>query len=149
LSRVNAVRRPGACNDGRFAAEHPGAAAVSLPFAFLFVFGFLGAATIWWGRGRIRRLELERMPVLIGEAMMRLGITPADAEAAGLDRAVAAAGERCRDCPAGSECRDWLAYRTRPAPGRRCRNAVLLDEIKARRPPQPPPASPPRNLGIY
>ncbi len=122
---------------------------MTLPLAFLLVFGFLGAATIWWGRGRIRRIDLGRMPVLIGQAMARLGITPADAEAAGLDRAVLVAGERCRDCEVGGECRDWLAYRSSPAPGRRCPNAVLLDEIKARRPPPTPPATPPRNLGIY
>lgn len=33
---------------------------MTLPLAFLLVFGFLGALTIWWGRGRIRRKR--RMP---------------------------------------------------------------------------------------
>jgi Family of unknown function (DUF6455) len=122
---------------------------MKMQVAFLLFFGFLGVATILWGQWRIRRIELSRMPVLIGEAMARLGITPADADSAGLDRAVSAAGESCRDCSVGSECRDWLASSRRSGPGRRCPNAALFDEIKARRAPQPPGVVPQRNHWIY
>ena len=115
----------------------------------LVVFGLMGMATIWWGRGRIRRLAFERMPVLIGEAMARLGLTPADAESAGLDRAVMKAGESCRGCGVAGECRDWLASSLREGPGDRCPNAMLFNEIRARRRPEAPPPVSHRNLGIY
>lgn len=122
---------------------------MTLPLMLLVLFGLLGLGTIWWGRGRIRRIEYGRMPVLIGEAMSRLGLTPADAESAGLDRAVVKAGESCRSCEVGSQCRDWLAASYRAGPGRHCPNAALFDEIRARRRPEPPRAVTPRNLGIY
>ena len=115
----------------------------------LVLFGLMAMATIWWGRGRIRRLAFERMPVLIGEAMARLGLTPADAESAGLDRVVSAVGERCRSCEVSGKCRDWLASSFRDGPGARCPNAMLFDEIRARRRPEPPRAVSHRNLGIY
>lgn len=121
---------------------------MKLPLAFILLFGFLAMATVWWGTWRMRRNELGRMPVLIGEAMARYGLTPRDAESAGLERAVVAAGERCRSCEVGSECRDWLASELVLHAAPRCPNAGLFEEIQALRKPAPRRAVP-RDFGAY
>jgi len=120
---------------------------MKLPVLMILVFSGLGALTVWWGNGRIRRIALGRMPVLIGEAMARLGLTPRDAESAGLEGAVLAAGERCRTCDEASVCRDWLAEGLVATREPRCPNQALFERIRAQRVPEPP--RPPRNLGAY
>ena len=121
---------------------------MTFAISMLVVFGFLAMATIFWGQGRIRRIEYGRMPIVVGEMMSRLGLTPRDAESAGLDRAVVAAGERCRKCEVGSQCRDWLASSfSSDAPGRHCPNAFLFDEIRRLRRPESP-VERPRNAGL-
>jgi hypothetical protein len=121
---------------------------MKLPLVLIVLFGILAAATIWWASLRIRRMELERMPVLIGEMMSSLGLTPRDAEDAGLERAVHAAGERCRNCDVATECRNWLAPELVPRPAPRCPNAPLFDAIRALRKPAPARAVP-RDFGAY
>ena len=121
---------------------------MTFAISMLVVFGFLAMATIVWGQSRIRRVEYGRMPIVVGEMMSRLGLTPKDAESAGLDRAVVAAGERCRTCEVGSQCRDWLASSfSNDAPGRRCPNAFLFDEIRRLRRPEAP-TEPPHHAGM-
>ena len=110
---------------------------MKLSLVFVLFFGILAAAAIWWVSLRIRRMELERMPVLIGEMMSSLGLTPRDAESAGLERAVLAAGEHCRNCGVVTECRNWLASDLVPRPAPRCPNAPLFEEIRALRKPAP------------
>lgn len=54
-------------------------------------------------------MRITRTGVLIGEAMKRRGITPADAEVAGLEPEVFAAQQRCATCAADPVCRVWLS----------------------------------------
>lgn len=91
------------------------------------------AATAWRAHRRRRRAILERTPLLIGEAMAKRGVYPADAEAAGLESEVAVAVRRCETCANTGQCRDWIAGGPRRGNSDFCPNAALFDEIEARR----------------
>jgi type VI protein secretion system component VasK len=56
------------------------------------------AVAIWSWRRSARRARLGRTPVLIGEAMAKRGISPADAEAAGLEGDLGKAVQLCAQC---------------------------------------------------
>jgi len=57
---------------------------------------------------RRREVRILATPVLVGEAMMRKGITPADAAAAGREAEVFSAVARCAACTSDAECRAAL-----------------------------------------
>jgi Family of unknown function (DUF6455) len=67
--------------------------------------------------------------VLIGEAMMRRGITPADAEAAGLEPEIVLAGKRCAVCAADAACRVVLSESGRADVPDVCPNRNIFDRI--------------------
>jgi hypothetical protein len=94
-----------------------------------------GGLTLWlWTRHRaLRRAQLSATPLLIGEAMNKRGVCPADAEAAGLEEELGAAVALCAGCPHTEGCRAWLAdgdARRSPA---YCANAPMLDRVAAAR----------------
>ncbi len=64
-----------------------------------------GYALLRWRRA----IRIMGTPVLIAEAMKRRGITPGDAEAAGLDADLLAAEARCAGCTAHLACRVMLS----------------------------------------
>lgn len=64
--------------------------------------------------------------LLIGEAMQRRGVTPADAEAAGLEGEMYAARERCANCISESACRVLLAAPKADVPAT-CPNRGFFD----------------------
>jgi hypothetical protein len=78
---------------------------------------------------RRRAARIRGTRVLIGEAMMRRGITPADAEAAGLEPEVAFAGKRCAVCAADATCRVVLSESGRADVPDVCPNRDLFDRI--------------------
>lgn len=84
-------------------------------------------------RFRVRRRDVQGAPNLVGCAMDRLGITPADAEAAGMEGALLQARERCANCTVRAECRAGLAaLLPRPLPSA-CVNAALFERIARER----------------
>lgn len=93
----------------------------------------LVAGGLWLLRFRYRRAILAHVPLLIGEAMAKRGVYPADAEAAGMESEVAAAVKRCEACSATEQCRDWIAGGRRRGNGLFCPNAALFDELDARK----------------
>lgn len=78
-----------------------------------------------------RALRVMGARVLIGEAMHRRGVTPADAEAAGLEAEVFAAGARCESCVAEGACRIWLSELAGGGLPDACPNRDLLDRVAA------------------
>ena len=95
-------------------------------------------AAIWMLASRRRRLAGTQ--VLIGEAMKRLGITPADAEAAGLEPALLAATQRCAGCTDTAQCRSRLGAFTGPPIPDQCPSHTLFAHIAAHKAAQPRPA---------
>lgn len=80
---------------------------------------------------RCRVARIRGTKVLIGEAMIRRGITPADAEAAGRGTEIFNAAQRCAVCAMDSICRDTLsAIARKDLPGE-CPNRALFDDIAA------------------
>lgn len=83
----------------------------------------------WSWRRRVRRAKLASTPVLIGAAMAKRGISPADAEAAGREGDLGQAVQLCAKCIDQQGCRSWLMS----GDGRRsppyCPNAALMDDI--------------------
>lgn len=80
-----------------------------------------------------RRAVLSATPLLIGEAMNKRGVCPADAEAAGLEGDLAQAVALCADCPHTEGCRDWLADGDGQRSPSYCANAPMLDRVAAAR----------------
>jgi hypothetical protein len=84
---------------------------------------------VWSWRRRVRRAQLAATPVLIGAAMAKRGISPADAEAAGREAELVQAVQLCAQCIDQEGCRSWLMS----GDGRRsppyCPNAALMDGI--------------------
>jgi hypothetical protein len=81
--------------------------------------------------------------VLIGEAMARKGITPADAAAAGPDSEVFAASRRCASCAVDPQCRAVLSQGAGDVPAE-CPNRGFFARIAAHKRSQemdPPPSS--------
>ncbi len=89
-----------------------------------------------------RRRRLAGTQVLIGEAMKQLGITPADAEAAGLEPALLAAMQRCAGCADTDECRSRLGALTGPPIPDQCPSHALFAHVAAHK------ASLPRGSGL-
>jgi hypothetical protein len=84
-----------------------------------------GAALLRWYRSaRIRGLG-----ALIGEAMRRRGITPADAEAAGLANEMTAAVQRCGACTSAAGCRVAMSRFGRWNLPEVCPNRQFLDRV--------------------
>lgn len=97
--------------------------------ALLFAAGIAGlllALSAW--RRRLRIMGTTRP---IGEAMRHRGITPADAEAAGLDCETAVAARRCASCSAQRECRANLSRVWSTGVPRDCANRMFFDCIAA------------------
>jgi hypothetical protein len=90
------------------------------------------AAVIWLGRValvRWRYARLKERPVLIGVAMDLYGITPKDAEDAGLGPELRRAAERCAKCGSTGECHGWLAAGSRSSLDDSCPNARYFQEV--------------------
>jgi len=80
---------------------------------------------------RRRTARIMQTQLLIGEAMMRRGITPAHAEAAGRGNEVFGAARQCAVCAVDGECREQLsAVPKGDLPGE-CPNRGIFDEIAA------------------
>jgi len=77
--------------------------------------------------------------VLIGEAMKRRGITPADAEAAGLEAEVLLAGKRCASCAEDGACRVLLSELGQGDVPGNCPNRGLFDRVAQHKAVQPEP----------
>lgn len=90
----------------------------------------LAAGGIWLLRFRYRRAILAHVPLLIGEAMAKRGVYPADAESAGMESEVAAAVARCEACNATEQCRDWIAGGRSRGNRAFCPNAALFDRLE-------------------
>lgn len=67
--------------------------------------------------------------VLIGEAMKRRGISPADAEAAGLEAEVLVAGSRCATCASDHACRVVLSELGKGDVPGNCPNRDFFDRV--------------------
>lgn len=84
---------------------------------------------IWSWRRAVRRARLAATPVLVGAAMAKRGISPANAETAGREGDLGKAVQLCAQCIDQQGCRTWLMS----GDGRRsppyCPNAALLDDI--------------------
>ena len=93
----------------------------------------LAAGGVWLLRFRHRRAVLAHVPLLIGEAMAKRGVYPADAETAGMESEVAAAVQRCEACAATEQCRDWIAGGRHRGNQAFCPNAALFDELEERK----------------
>jgi hypothetical protein len=61
--------------------------------------------------------------------MRRWGITPVDAESAGVESELATAREHCRNCESTAACRRWLAFGVTRRFAKHCRNRELFDSI--------------------
>lgn len=85
-----------------------------------------GYALLRWRRA----IRIMGTPVLIGEALKRRGITPADAEAAGLDAELLAAEARCAGCTADLACRVMLSEPGRGSLPATCPNRHFFDRIE-------------------
>lgn len=92
--------------------------------------GALIVAVVALARWR-RAVRILRTKVLIGEAMKRRGITPADAEMAGLEAEVLVAGERCSICAHDAACRVLLAELGSNDVPRSCPNLDFFDRVAA------------------
>ena len=76
-----------------------------------------------------RRARIAGSSTLVGEAMRRRGLTPADAESAGIEHEFFAAARRCSGCVAEAQCRASLA---RVLPGNlpsQCPNREFFDHL--------------------
>ncbi len=82
-------------------------------------------------------VRIMRTRVLIGEAMKRRGITPADAEAAGLEPEVLVAGQRCAVCSADPECRVLLSELGSNDVPDACPNRAFFDRVAQHKAVQP------------
>jgi len=81
---------------------------------------------------RHHRLErIRRTKVLVGEAMRRRGITPADAAAAGVEHEVFAAVRRCETCGVDAQCRESMAGSASGRPPETCPNSAFFDDVAA------------------
>lgn len=90
------------------------------------------AVMLFWLAARARRrAAVMASSVLIGRAMDRRGITPADAEAAGLESEIAAAGTRCAECANAALCRSWLLAGRRERFPATCPNSKFFEEIQS------------------
>jgi hypothetical protein len=76
-----------------------------------------------------RAVRLMGTRVLIGEAMKRRGITPADAEAAGLEPETLLAGRRCATCASDSACRVLLSELGQGDVPGACPNREFFDRV--------------------
>jgi hypothetical protein len=76
--------------------------------AYLVALASLAVAAFALVRWR-RAVRIMGTRILIGEAMRRRGITPADAQTVGLEAEVLAAQGRCANCRMDTSCRMWLA----------------------------------------
>lgn len=83
------------------------------------------AATLRWRRA----VRIRQTGVLIGEAMKRRGITPADAEAAGLEPEAFAAQLRCATCVADPACRVWLSGVGTDDLPQQCPNRSFFEQV--------------------
>ena len=79
-------------------------------------------------RSRSRRSRLQANECLIGEAMGTLGISPTDAESAGLEAQLSRAAHQCRQCASAEHCRQWLSARG-SSPDFRCPNSDFFSEV--------------------
>lgn len=84
---------------------------------------------------------------LIGPAMRRFGVTPADAEAVGLEPALQQAQKRCGTCLLQQECRSRLGGLRRGLP-EGCPNAGLFTQIARERARIQPPLVRRRAVGV-
>lgn len=84
-----------------------------------------------------RAARIMSTKVLIGEAMQRRGITPADAEAAGLEAEVLLAGKRCASCTEDGACRVLLSELGRGDVPGNCPNRDLFDRVAQHKNVQP------------
>lgn len=80
---------------------------------------------------RVRRIR--GASVLIGEAMQTQGISPADAESAGVQDETLAAARRCAACTAQAECRSSLAKFIPHGLPSQCPNRAFFDYVKWRK----------------
>jgi len=79
---------------------------------------------------RRRAARIMATPVLIGEAMERRGITPADVAAAGPDSDVFAASRHCASCVVDAKCRAMLSKGAGDVPAE-CPNRGFFDRVAA------------------
>jgi hypothetical protein len=92
----------------------------------------VGAAVVVYVIVRWRRMvRVMRTRVLIGEAMQRHGLTPADAEAAGLEGELAIARRRCAECVQAQACRLLLAESPGQGLPERCPNHDFFAQLAA------------------
>lgn len=84
-----------------------------------------------FARRRTKR-RLSQTTVLIGEAMRRLDLRPADAEGTGREAILVAAVAACRRCPCTEACRGWLAGDVPLSPSA-CANAGALAQWRIAR----------------
>lgn len=77
-----------------------------------------------------RAIRILGTRVLIREAMKRRGITPVDAEAAGLDAELLAAEARCGGCTADLACRVMLSEPGRGELPATCPNRHFFERIE-------------------
>ena len=112
------------------------------PLLIIAALAIIAIVAAFWLLER-RRRRLAGTQVLIGEAMKRLGITPADAEAAGLEPALLAATQRCAGCTDTAQCRSRLGALTGPPIPDQCPSHTLFAHIAAHKASQPrPPVMP-------
>jgi hypothetical protein len=78
-----------------------------------------------------RATRIQDTAVLIGEAMQRRGITPADAAAAGLEPEVFAARRRCAACTDDPACRALLSTLAPARLPEACPNRDFFDRVAA------------------
>jgi len=84
-----------------------------------------------WMAGHYLRIRRQRL--LIGSAMVMYGITPADAEAAGLGRAFERAADRCAQCGQTDKCRSWLTWGRRGQLEAACPKAAFFKSVRRSR----------------
>ncbi len=96
----------------------------------LLLFGLGGV--IFFFVHRHHRLErVRRTKVLVGEAMRRRGITPADAADAGVEHEVFAAVRRCEACSVDAKCRESMGGSVSGEPPAACPNSAFFDDVAA------------------
>jgi hypothetical protein len=103
---------------------------------FLIVAALIALAAFLIARRR-RFKRVMDTPVLLGEVMTRLGVTPADAAAAGREREIFIAADRCAACAAEPVCRAMLANSAGAELPAACPNHAFLEEILAHKASQP------------
>lgn len=89
----------------------------------------VGAVAVRALRLRFRRARLEASNLLIGDAMDKLHLTPANAGAAGAENELRRAVQLCAQCTEQGACRDWLMKGDPKHSPEFCPNARLMDEI--------------------